>query len=173
MNWDHAWQQLGDLIPPELSHHRAHAHPGVSWWLKCAVPEHTKPLYYWYQIAQQHADLIHVCAQAWDWHGARIPDCASVWIKNTSDVTLNVNGDSWDYDIHTFAQGQNQFTHTLTGLIQKNCDEHTWHEINCALQLLTTHVSNNEAHVRRKAFKVIHGKKTTSNKRSRPNLDSE
>jgi len=173
MNWDHAWSQLGDLIPPEVSHHRAHAHPGVTWWLKCAVPEYTPPAHYWSQIAYTHTNLVHVRNQAWDWHGAQIPDCVSVWIKNTHDVTMHVHVDSWDYEIHTFAQGQHQFARNLKAEIQNNCDDHTWHEINCALQLLTQHVSNTEAHVRRQSFKVIHGKKTTSHKRTGPNLDSE
>jgi hypothetical protein len=173
MNWDHAWQQLADLIPPELSHHGAHTHPGISWWLKCAVPEHTQPAFYWSQIAYTHADLVHVCDHAYDWHGARIPGCVSVWIRTTTDVTLHVHVDSWDYEVHTFAQGQAQFAHNVASEIQNNCEEHTWHEIDCALHLLTTHVSHQQAHVRRKAFKVIHGKKATGHKRARPNLDSE
>lgn len=175
MNWQHAWTHLNELVPPELTHYYQQSHPGINWWLKCAVPVNSDPplLDYWHLVAQAHADLVHVCDTAWDWHGNRIADCVSVWMQNSHDVIMHVEATKWHYELVTFQEGQSHMINHIQQEISNNPECATWHDINSALHLLTNHVSDNQAHVRRKSFRVIHGKKTTSHKRARSNLDRE
>lgn len=115
-------------------------------------------------------DLVHVRASAWDWQGDLIPDCHSVWIREHADVILH-DQPYLHHEILTHQQGVQHFVKHVQSHAPDSSDITTWHQINHALHLLNTHVSDREARIRRNKFGVIHGKKTTSHKRARPNLD--
>jgi hypothetical protein len=171
MHVTQAWHLLSDTTPPELTHYYQNDHPGVTWWLKCAVPHMLVDLLsYWQRLHDHMSDLVHVRPTAWDWHGNLIPNCSSVWIREHSDVHLHMAPDL-HHEVITYQEGVLRFMQMVQSQAPESSDNPTWQDINQALQLMNTHVSDREARMRRKQFGVIHGKKTTSHKRARPNLD--
>lgn len=171
MHWTQAWNLLTDVTPPELTHYYENDHPGVTWWLKCAVPHVHVPIReYWQRLHTHMPDLVHVRPSAWDWCGKPIPNCSSVWIREHQDVILHTKPDL-HHEVTTYQEGVKRFIKKVQLAAPETSDNATWQDINHALQLLHTHVSDREARMRRKQFGVIHGKKTTSHKRPRSNLD--
>lgn len=169
-----AWSLLAALTPPELTHYYRNDHPGADWWLKCAVPEnHPVLLDYWYQLQQDLPDQVMLRPSAWDWHGDLILNCHSVWLCVNVDVQVFVLDDQLQHHIHTYQQGVHEFVTHMQQEISKLPENTAWQDMQEALHLMHTHVSDREARMRRKQFGVIHGKKTTSHKRARPNLDPE
>lgn len=172
MHWTQAWNLLTDVTPPELTHYYENDHPGVTWWLKCAVPHVHVPIReYWQRLHTHMPDLVHVRPSAWDWCGKPIPNCSSVWIREHQDVILHTKPDL-HHEVTTYQEGVKRFIKKVQLAAPETSDNATWQDINHALQLLHTHVSDREARMRRKQFGVIHGKKTTSHKRPRSNLDN-
>ncbi len=172
MHWTQAWNLLTDVTPPELTHYYENDHPGVTWWLKCAVPHVHVPIReYWQRLHTHMPDLVHVRPSAWDWCGKPIPNCSSVWIREHQDVILHTKPDL-HHEVITYQEGVKRFIKKIQLAAPETSDNATWQDINHALQLMHTHVSDREARMRRKQFGVIHGKKTTSHKRPRSNLDN-
>jgi hypothetical protein len=173
MHLTQAWHLLTDVTPPELTHYYQNDHPGASWWLKCAVPDVLVDiLTYWHRMHTHMPDLVHVRASAWDWQGNLIPDCHSVWIREHADVILH-DQPYLHHEVTTYQEGMSRFMDQVKSHEPESSDIHTWQDVNHALHLMNTHVSDREARMRRQSFRVIHGKKTTSHKRARSNLDSE
>lgn len=169
-----AWDQLISLTPPELTHYYHNDHPGASWWLKCAVCESNHTLLsYWQYLQQELPEQVLVRPQAWDWQGDLIPACHSVWIHTQVDVNVTMHQGLWQHQVLTYAQGMAKFITNMREEMSKIPQNTTWHDMQEALHLMNTHVSDREARMRRKQFGVIHGKKATSHKRARPNLDPE
>lgn len=172
MQWTQAWHLLTDVTAPELTHYYENDHPGVTWWLKCAVPHVLVPIReYWQRLHMHMPDLVHVRPSAWDWTGSQIPNCSSVWIREHADVILHDQPDL-HHEVITYQQGVKRFIKKVQADPPETSDNTTWQDVNHALQLMHTHVSDREARMRRTQFGVIHGKKTTSHKRPRSNLDN-
>lgn len=168
------WDQLISLHPPELTHYYENSHPGVNWWLKCAVLhvcEHV--VTYWHQLQAQMPEWIVIQDQAWDWHGDLIPNCSSVWCHVQVDVHVWEQDHVLHHEILPYAHSLNQFITHMQQQLTLLPENATWHNMQQALHLMHTHVSDREARMRRNQFEVIHGEKATSSKRARQNMDPE
>ncbi len=172
MSDDQVWHQLHECVPPEVTHYVNGDHPGISWYLKTVVPITSDPplLQYWEQIAAAHDNLVQIVNSAYDWQAHLIPNCVSVWIHTQNHVQLLVEPDqTWCYQIENHVQDQ-MITHMLE---QFDFGSDTWHMIQHALQLKQQHVTNKQAELRRKGFRIHHGETHSGHPHSGKNLDTE
>jgi hypothetical protein len=133
---------------------------------------HVPVLSYWRHLHMHLPDLVHVRPSAYDWHGVRIQNCSSVWIREHQDVQLYDKPHLY-HEVISYQEGTHRFVQWMQSNKPNVENNITWQEITEALHLIHTHVSDREARMRRNKFGVIHGKKTTSHKRARSNLDLE
>jgi hypothetical protein len=166
MDLSHAWEQLQSGVPPEITHYRAHTHPGKNWWLKTACVKNDQSGLHdtWLALARTYPALVHVTPSCYDWHSRIMPWACTIWIAQERDVILEPSGTDWIYHVMSTDISSHVWQERLWEILDANShvkqsEPHTWHNWQHVIQLHTLWRSDAHAQRLRKRMRVISDEK--------------